>query len=742
MKRRRMNGNDSKKIRRTGRAGRIGLCIMLCVLLSALQGMTVPAAAPYRELKGANGRGIYVLLPEDYDDSKEYPSVYFMPKNGYSAQQYIYDDIAGRIRELENAGTIMDMVCVFPELDDSGTPQEQIEAVIGTVQDEYAVSEDASQRGVIGTGTGGYLAFYLGFGLGDGKPDEEPAYFSAIASHDGDFTSKSNPYVEPCGDIYGALDDPVSLQPSVSAQWLRNYYIYIDSNSDSALAFADGGSNDIAQLFRADSLTDHGSASAWDYSVFEYSTRTSAHYGTYLDNLERSLNRFSLAFGMEPEQETEAETEPGIRETVSKGEGRLIDLSGEWHFITQKAMEEDPAAAGAAPANEISAVMEADWESWERVVPGLDWWSADFAECLEGNQYYAGYVWYVRAFDVPDDFEMEDLQVRLGMIDEADEAYLNGVRIGATGIPDEGGAYDRTNPWDVDRIYPVPEGLLKTGTNVLAVRVCNSSGAGGWYTGPIRIEAKQVQPEDPAAAKLLYYTETMTSDALKEQEIEYRVLLPDGYYDSGLRYPVVYMLHGYGSTGKSFEIEGVTQLLQEGMASGRIPACIVIFPTDGHPQKSSWWAGAYANMLNEDLVAEVDRTLRTVDDRQYRYLAGESMGGGGAYLNAVNHPEQYGGVLDLYGALSYSGSLIKLMKMGADELSQLKQYVICGNHDMYGFDIEHLMLEKHLKALRIPHVFEIDNGEHSSSFFLPYLEEGFTYLLSGAQPLPEEGQGE
>ena len=204
MKRRRMNGNESKKIRRAGGTVRIGLCCMLSVLLSAFPGMTVPAASPYRELKGANGRGIYVLLPEDYDDSKEYSSVYFMPKNGYSAQQYIYDDIAGRIRELENAGTIMDMICVFPEFDDSGTPQEQIEAVIGTVQDEYAVSEDATQRGVIGTGTGAYLAFYLGFGLGDGKPDEEPAYFSAIASHDGDFTSKSNPYVEPCGHLWGA----------------------------------------------------------------------------------------------------------------------------------------------------------------------------------------------------------------------------------------------------------------------------------------------------------------------------------------------------------------------------------------------------------------------------------------------------------------------------------------------------------------------------------------------------------
>ena len=198
---------------------------------------------------------------------------------------------------------------------------------------------------------------------------------------------------------------------------------------------------------------------------------------------------------------------------------------------------------------------------------------------------------------------------------------------------------------------------------------------------------------------------------------------------------MIYMLHGYGSTGKSFEISGVPGVLDEGIASGEIPPCIVIFPSDGHPQKASWWSAAYADMLNEDLVRQVDSTLRTVDSREYRFLAGESMGGGGAYLNALDHPELYGGVLDLYGALRYTGSLGTFLEMDAEQLGEFRHYIICGNHDMYCFDIDHIQMGKHLYELKVPNVFEIDNGEHSSSFYLPRLKEGFAYLLSGLAPL-------
>jgi enterochelin esterase-like enzyme len=111
------------------------------------------------------------------------------------------------------------------------------------------------------------------------------------------------------------------------------------------------------------------------------------------------------------------------------------------------------------------------------------------------------------------------------------------------------------------------------------------------------------------------------------------------------------MLHGYGSTGKSFEIAGVPGLLDEGISEGEIPLCIMIFPSDGHPQKAGWWSGAYAQMLNEDLVREVDRTLRTVDSREYRFLAGESMGGYGAVVNGLNHTDTFGNIAEFSGAL-------------------------------------------------------------------------------------------
>ena len=695
----------------------------------------------YQELEGTDGRKIYVSVPEDYDPSHVYPSVYFMPKDGFSVMQYLSDGVGEEVRRLEEDGTIMDMVAVFPELTGDGDPWSQIESAISLVEENYSVSADCSMRGVVGTGTGAYLAFLLGYSDREGSLQKEPVLFSAIGSHDGDFTSDNNRYLERYGSIYSLLEDEVDAPYKAQTQWVSQYYTYLDMNSDSMEASAEGGSYDIAALFRNDSLLASHSASAWDYSVFEYSARTYAHYGTYIDNLSRSLNRFSVHFvhavtekasSAETEAEpdggqalsAETESEAAAVPAVLTGDGRLIDLEGDWFFNI------------AAGTDGIDSLEKADWTSWDVVRPGLDWWSADFAACLKGNPYYAGYAWYVRTFEVPEGFDTAGLQIDAGMIDEADEIYINGVRVGSTGIEKEGGAYDRSNPWDVERIYAIPEDLLVQGTNTIAVRVCNGSGAGGWYAGPIRIEAVK-EKEDPQESGQRFYATSFSSEALRGQEIEYRVYLPEGYYESSCRYPTVYMLHGYGSTGKSFEIAGVPELLDEGIASGQIPPCIVIFPNDGHSQKASWWTGPFATMLNEDLIAEVDGSLRTVPEREYRFIAGESMGGGGAWLNAIDHPELYAGILDIYGALNYSGSMVKLLRMDAQQLQAYKIYMICGNHDMYTFDIEHMTVEKYLDKLGVPHVFEIDNGEHSSSFYLPYLKEGFAYLLSGVGPVDD-----
>lgn len=60
----------------------------------------------------------------------------------------------------------------------------------------------------------------------------------------------------------------------------------------------------------------------------------------------------------------------------------------------------------------------------------------------------------------------------LGQIDDADETYLNGVRLGST-----------VN-WNLQRVYDLPPGLLKAGSNVLAVRVYDQAGPGGFMSNP------------------------------------------------------------------------------------------------------------------------------------------------------------------------------------------------------------------------------------------------------------------
>ena len=710
----------------------------LVISLMSLPAMTCAASGQTKEMTFGDGQRIYALLPEDYDPGRQYPCVFFMPQDGYSSQAYLEDGTTEAIRDLEEDGKIKDVVFVFPEYQDGKDLFSQTQQIVEAVEEKYSVIRESSQRGVIGTGVGGYMAFLLGYGALDQEAAQKPEYFCAAASHDGDFVSEDNPYLEEYGGICSILTKKVSSF-GADTERLQSIYTYLDCSLGNDLSWAEGGSCDIASLFRNTGLSDENSPLAWDYSVFEYVIQDPVRYGRWTDHLERSLRGFSEAFHKdEGEQETsDAAKEPyRAEETIAVGEERRIDLMGDWYFFTQDAVKEHYPGTDVSDVDEILAC---DWKTWDVVQPGFDWWTEEFAPCLNRNPYYAGYAWYVREFEVPDGFDTSSLQIEAGMMDEGDEVYINGVRVGQTGIPDEGGSYDGTNPWDVERIYEIPDRLLRTGTNTAAVRVANGSGAGGWYAGPIRIAAKKEPTDSSKEEKQRFYTTSFRSEALKGQKIEYRVYLPEGYYESDLRYPVVYMLHGYGSTGKSFEIAGVPELLDEGIASGEIPPCIVVFPTDGHPQKSSWWSGAYARMLNEDLVREVDGSLRTVDSRDYRFLAGESMGGGGAYLNALNNPKLYGGVLDLYGALRYTGALQPFLGMDAQQLGVFRHYIICGSHDMYCFDLDHIMMGRHLAELGVPFRFDIDNGEHSSDFYMPRLKDGLGWLLENVKELDGDG---
>jgi sialate O-acetylesterase len=100
---------------------------------------------------------------------------------------------------------------------------------------------------------------------------------------------------------------------------------------------------------------------------------------------------------------------------------------------------------------------------------------------------YDGYAWYRYRFRPSPGLEGKKLIMLLGKVDDNDETYLNGERIGRTGAMDPRPDKVRTSgEYAVLRAYTIPPALLKFGEeNVLAVRVYDGWLHGGIYDGPV-----------------------------------------------------------------------------------------------------------------------------------------------------------------------------------------------------------------------------------------------------------------
>jgi signal transduction histidine kinase len=102
----------------------------------------------------------------------------------------------------------------------------------------------------------------------------------------------------------------------------------------------------------------------------------------------------------------------------------------------------------------------------------------------QGMHVEDGMGWYRIRFTVPESFETEDPALALGNVGNADEVYLNGVKIGGQGRIGDGFV---EAPWK-ERLYLIPKGLLHyRGENLLAIRFMNTYRMTGIFEGPVCI---------------------------------------------------------------------------------------------------------------------------------------------------------------------------------------------------------------------------------------------------------------
>ena len=146
---------------------------------------------------------------------------------------------------------------------------------------------------------------------------------------------------------------------------------------------------------------------------------------------------------------------------------------------------------------------------------------------------------------------------------------------------------------------------------------------------------------------------TLASDVLGRQT-RLRLLLPAGYDEpanGGTRYPMLLLLHGAGSSERTWtentDIEGQTSGL----------GLIVVMPEGGNVGfYSDWLDGpAWETFHLHELLPWVDATYRTVGTRAGRAVAGLSMGGFGSASYASRHPDVFVAMAAFSGAVDIAG---------------------------------------------------------------------------------------
>ncbi|MBA7541232.1 hypothetical protein ES705_33539 [subsurface metagenome] len=170
----------------------------------------------------------------------------------------------------------------------------------------------------------------------------------------------------------------------------------------------------------------------------------------------------------------------------------------------------------------------------------------------QGFHGYNGYGFYRKRFTIGKEHKGKTLYLSMGYIDDVDETYINGHKIGSTGsFPP---AY--VTAYNANRTYYIPEELLNfDGQNTIAVKVYDSYQIGGIVSGKIGIYASKF--DVPLDINLQGVWKFRTGDDLERKNTGYNdskwkeIFVPAKWEDQGYR-----EFDGYAWYRKAFYYKG------------------------------------------------------------------------------------------------------------------------------------------------------------------------------------------
>lgn len=254
---------------------------------------------------------------------------------------------------------------------------------------------------------------------------------------------------------------------------------------------------------------------------------------------------------------------------------------------------------------------------------------------------------------------------------------------------------------------------------------------------------------------------TLKSSILK-MERKYSVYLPPDYETSNRSYPVLYLLHGSGDDQTGWVQFGeVEHIADNAINEGKSAAMIIVMP-DANTGRRGYFNTLrgdfqYEDFFFQELIPFIEKTYRVRAEKQYRAIAGLSMGGGGTIIYALHHPEMFASAcplsasvrrqtdnrnrwaadttglqltaeqIDAFGKQHDAFYLVE--NMPDVQKTQVRWYIDCGDDD--SLSEGNLLLHIAMRNKGIPHEFRMRNGAHNWTYWREALPEVMDFISQG-----------
>ncbi len=246
--------------------------------------------------------------------------------------------------------------------------------------------------------------------------------------------------------------------------------------------------------------------------------------------------------------------------------------------------------------------------------------------------------------------------------------------------------------------------------------------------------------------------------------VNFAVYLPPDYKEGARLYPVVYLLHGYTDNESGWIQFGEINLTADRAIEAReIPPMIIVMPD----AKATWYMNnadgseKYEDMFIQEFIPYIDKNYRTRATKEFRGIAGLSMGGFGSLLYSMKHPDTFVACA-AYSAAVWTEEEMKAKPFGnrdglfeklfgltpdksfltahyransildlastvpKDQIEKVRLYIDCGDDDFLykGNSALHVLL----RDKQIKHEYRTRDGGHSWIYWRTGIIDGLRFI--------------